>query len=235
MRYRDFDNIFLFADLLVFRSTYASPLYSKRSNSVWHCGDRTPGRLFSKQVRCQLSQSLLGIWKPGWSFNRILYISSLPRPVLDRFNQPLSFLHCPLFNAVLLSIHISSIKYFGWKNFGTPRIEPRTAGWEAQTLPLCYSVPPSIYSSSSSTISSTPSTTWSWSCTRVICPAAPPTSLRRSAADRSEPPTTRPSSPRRTSSSSCPPWKSHFGRMRLAVLLFIHMPCTCTTFTRWFF
>ena len=41
-----------------------------------------------------------------------------------------------------LSINQSNILFFDWKKLGTPRIKPGMDGWEAQTLPLCYAIPP---------------------------------------------------------------------------------------------
>ena len=36
-------------------------------------------------------------------------------------------------------------RWFNLKEFlGTPRIEPGAAGWEARTLPLCYTLPPQL-------------------------------------------------------------------------------------------
>ena len=79
MRYRDFDNIFLFADLLVFWSTYARPFDSKRSNSVCYCGDQPLPACLASNFAIHWAKSLLGIWKANWSFIRFLCSTSLPQ------------------------------------------------------------------------------------------------------------------------------------------------------------
>ena len=42
----------------------------------------------------------------------------------------------------LLSLNPSNIKFFLWKNLGALGIKRGPAGWEVQTLPLCYADPP---------------------------------------------------------------------------------------------
>ena len=62
-------------------------------------------------------------------------------PVLDGFDQPLSFL-CTVHSLISAAVNKSQQhQIFKEKNSGTLRIKPGTAGWEAQTLPLCYAVP----------------------------------------------------------------------------------------------
>ena len=58
--------------------------------------------------------------------------------ILDGFNQLLSFAQSTLSKkgAVDKSQHPRI-----WKNREIRRIEPRTAGWDARTLPLCYAIP----------------------------------------------------------------------------------------------
>ena len=68
--------------------------------------------------------------------------TSLPLASTRWVWSTIKLFHCPL---SLSSAAVNkSQQHHIWKKLEIPRIEPGMAGWEAQTLPLCYAVPPDL-------------------------------------------------------------------------------------------
>ena len=81
--------------------------------------------------------------KLGFGLTKVNFVVSFTNTLLRTYVvlfMGSSAIHC-LSSTLFFSIHCAR-NFNCQKISGVPRFEPGTAGWEAQTLPLCYVVPP---------------------------------------------------------------------------------------------